>query len=1213
MYDLFISYAHNDDKGNPGDDVTRIRMIKQLIEREFQAMTGRPVNIFRDEEAILTGSVWRHVLLKGLQSSRMMLAVLSENYFRSEYCRLEWEHYIDTELDQALPGEGIAPIYVVRYPEFDDGSVDERLRRWVRDLKRRQVDVKWLEWWPEGQSALERQDVADRLRGLAERLNNRLTLYDRREQSPSNQMPQLSRHFKGRLSELHELRANLVKGHMGAITAVGGVPGIGKTELALAYAWGYGGHYPAGRFYLNLAGHFLSDDDALLTLKQKVEDLAPFKGITISDADRKSSGAAFAKVCQAFISQPDQPALFIVDNVDDPRLLRPSFLAQGLPQGPHIDVILTTRHQELAQDRLAWLSVDALEIEDGVRVLESFVPIHDSPQDVDWKAAYAIAERLGGHALALNIVGVYMRWKKESYPRTLKFLIDNGLELVSVMGRDVQAQNIDLGSAYKEQVLDRLLAPTLDNLQVEQPAAYRALELAAFCPPDNVPLPWLVVLLSFENPDWGKDQMGGSLAQQAVDLVKGLRILVPIQRQRAGLVAETVADGPLARTHRVYMDAMLRRMTTQERDSTRSILRGVVEVRSVHLRDNWGSPDLLWEVWPLLDLVNLVFVDDERDSLLLLDRLAFILRHVGRLADVERLTRRQVAIVQRLYDSAPENAHYARDLSVSMSKMGDLFRSLGDGKQAREYYEKALEVSQRLHDSTPENADYARDLSVSMSRMGDLFRSLGDGKQAREYYEKALEVSQRLHDSAPENAEYARDLSVSMNKMGELFRSLGDGKQAREYYEKALEVSQRLHDSAPENAEYARDLSVSFERMGELFRSLGDGKQAREYYEKDLEVSQRLHDSAPENAEYARDLSVSMNKMGDLFRSLGDGKQAREYYEKALEVSQRLHDSAPENADYARDLSVSMNKMGDLFSSLGDGKQAREYYEKALEVRQRLHDSAPENAEYARDLSVSFERMGELFRSLGDGKQAREYYEKDLEVSQRLHDSAPENAEYARDLSVSMNKMGDLFRSLGDGKQAREYYEKALEVSQRLHDSAPENADYARDLSVSMNKMGDLFSSLGDGKQAREYYEKALEVRQRLHDSAPENADYARDLSVSMSRMGDLFSSLGDGKQAREYYEKALEVRQRLHDSAPENAEYARDLGVSHDKMVTFFSQIEDGQAAVEHLIAFLRIMLALAQRGALPNPEDQKILMSRLEIAQKLGLIPSPDPPVDE
>ncbi len=55
--------------------------------------------------------------------------------------------------------------------------------------------------------------------------------------------------------------------------------------------------------------------------------------------------------------------------------------------------------------------------------------------------------------------------------------------------------------------------------------------------------------------------------------------------------------------------------------------------------------------------------------------------------------------------------------------------------------------------------------------------------------------------------------------------------------------------------------------------------------------------------------------------------------------------------------------------------------------------------------------------------------------------------------------------------------------------------------------------------------------------------------------------------------------------------------------MFQFYAQAEDHEAAIGHLIDELQILLPLAQRGALPNPDDQAHLKSRIELAQKLGL----------
>ena len=119
-----------------------------------------------------------------------------------------------------------------------------------------------------------------------------------------------------------------------------------------------------------------------------------------------------------------------------------------------------------------------------------------------------------------------------------------------------------------------------------------------------------------------------------------------------------------------------------------------------------------------------------------------------------------------------------------------------------------------------------------MNKMGDLFRALGQGEDARQAFAKALAIRERLAKAEPDRADYQRDLSVSYNKMGDLFSALGQGEDARQAFVKALAIAERLAKAEPDRADYQRDLSVSYERMGDLFSALGQGEDAREAFAK---------------------------------------------------------------------------------------------------------------------------------------------------------------------------------------------------------------------------------------------------------------------------------------------------------------------------------------------------------------------------------------------
>src|SRR5262249_13155513 len=152
---------------------------------------------------------------------------------------------------------------------------------------------------------------------------------------------------------------------------------------------------------------------------------------------------------------------------------------------------------------LDWLSPD-----DGRKLLQKY---RDFGADEDeWHAARQIVAGMGGHALSLEVVGVYV-WQRNrtepgfGYRVYLEWMTRKGL--LSALEGAAQWDKVQL-SLNVEKVVSRLLGPTLKVLadagQGAIPglgeAAERALQYSALLPADWVVLPWLKELVGTEFP-----------------------------------------------------------------------------------------------------------------------------------------------------------------------------------------------------------------------------------------------------------------------------------------------------------------------------------------------------------------------------------------------------------------------------------------------------------------------------------------------------------------------------------------------------------------------------------------------------------------------------------------------------------------------------------------------------------------------------------------
>lgn len=155
-------------------------------------------------------------------------------------------------------------------------------------------------------------------------------------------VPQRNKNFTGRVEVLGELRQRVTTEATALVPhALHGLGGVGKTQLAIEYAYRYAGEYQA-------VWWVPADQTALV--RSTLAALAPRLGITGLVPGRVEE--AVAAVLDALRrGEPYKRWLLVFDNADQPELIR-----GFMPTGPG-DVIVTSRNRDWAQ------VVDALEVD----------------------------------------------------------------------------------------------------------------------------------------------------------------------------------------------------------------------------------------------------------------------------------------------------------------------------------------------------------------------------------------------------------------------------------------------------------------------------------------------------------------------------------------------------------------------------------------------------------------------------------------------------------------------------------------------------------------------------------------------------------------------------------------------------------------------------------------------------------------------------------
>ena len=889
-YDFFVSYSSHDNlKGQTTNFVDGI-----LAEhRAFSG--GRELTYFFDRKEIWHGHDWQHTLHHGIAESRVFLAFISPNYFSSEWCCREWRAWIDTEIAKHVFSNGASPIYFIHVPGFDDHALPESkvceeiaklcgiARPYaafaedaspvIHQLRRRQFVYAFDK---EGKEALRREDLRRVLENLAKDLDERSQRVRQAAES-ANTVPPYNKKFTGRVKELLDLRERLKSDLTGVVCGLQGLGGIGKTELAYAYAHAFAGVYPGGRFEVPCDGK-ATIQQAALTLG----DFADFRA-AITDEERKTPDGLFAAIMACLERRLEQKGsiLLVLDNVTAADLMTQQGTDPLTKLGPKLHLLMTTRLA--APPGGNWLTLGELPEADALALLEKHRAFADAAER---EAGQRIVRRLGGFAMAVELVAAWLAVHQGSNYQTLSETI--GLEDLEAISSD--GMSAELRRHNHERRMTAVLGPILGTLlEVER----RTLEMAAYLPPDYVALPWLKALMEADAPQ--------ALAPRRLIADPWTEICSSLLRlalfSRADDDAQKGESLPRrVRVHRLLQDVVKQAMSSERRTECQRAVEKLARARDAELRKETRWESARWELEPVEALAYLWAEAKHESAAWLLYQAGERWHNVAEWKRAEPPMRRALEI---------DEASYGKDhpeVATELNNLAELLHATKRLSEAEPLMRRALEINE---------ASYGKDhpeVAINLNNLALLLQETNRLSEAEPLMRRALEIDE---------ASYGKnhpDVAIRLNNLAQSLLATNRLSEAEPLMRRALKIDE---------ASFGRDhpnVANNLSNLAQLLQDTNRLSDAEPLKRRALEIDE---------ASYGKDhpkVAIRLNNLAGLLLATNRLSEAEPLMRRALKIDE---------ASYGKDhpnVAIQLNNLAQLLQDTNRLSEAEPLMRRALEI-----------------------------------------------------------------------------------------------------------------------------------------------------------------------------------------------------------------------------------------------------------------------------------------
>ncbi|MGI2904736.1 FxSxx-COOH system tetratricopeptide repeat protein [Tolypothrix sp. VBCCA 56010] len=880
-----------------------------------------------------------------------------------------------------------------------------------------------------------------------------------------------SNNFVGREDKLEQLNQALHTKGCVAISAVAGMGGVGKTEIAIQYARRHETDYPGGYCWLNIRGS---------TLALKLLEFAQLKGIKIP---KEFAGTPLTLQQQVDWfwrnwKPPEGLTLVVLDDVTEW-----ADCIESLPNENRFRILITTRLQNLDKNIVKEIPLHVLSPENAFKLLTNILSQTDHWIEEELQAAQDLCRRLGYLPLGLELVGYYISDDPDlTITEMLNRLEAKGLTDEALERHQATASPAQLG-----------VKKAFDLSWEKFDATTRLVgQLLSLFNPNEIL--WESVESIGNSLGWEKTDINKAKNQlykfhfvQPVEKKRGYYQIHPLIRdflhielehsEQAGdikrnfvqtfvALAKTIPDSPTQDLITTVKEAI------PHLEEVAKKLINIVENKNLiwvfnGLINFYGGQGLYASAQPwcekCLAEVRSHFGEEHPAVAASYIYLAKLSESQGRYSGAELLYKKALLLFQRLFGE--EHPHIA----TSYTSLAALYKGQGRYSEAKPFYLKALSLFQRL---LGEEHLY---VATSYINLASFYDAQGHYSEAEFLYQKALSLFQRL--LGEENPHIA----TSYSNLAGLYNAQGRYSEAETLYQKALSLRQRLL------GEEHPDVAISYNNLAELYKDQERYSEAELLYGNALPLLQRLL------GEEHPLVATNYNNLAQLYAFQGRYSEAELLYQKALSLRQRL--LGEEHPDVA----TSYSNLAELYKAQRRYNEAELLNQKALRLYQKnLGKEHP-------FIATSYNNLAQLYALQGRYSEAESMYLKaPLLFQQLLGEEHP-------DVATSYSNLAELYKAQRRYNEAELLYQKVFFIRRRVLGEHP-------DIALTISNVAELYIFQGRYSEAESMYLKALMLFQRLLGEKHTN------VAIIYNNLGELYEAQGRYSEAKYMYQKALSL-----------------------------------------------------------------------------------------